>query len=167
MMSPWRSQRRQFIRHALNHPLESSRATWEHDISVQLHADVTSLLCCSGKECRGCDPGAGHGDGSSWNRLRQHRTSLLSYQLQFKVNSSKTLLFSKSINDSVGLIRCHDDTTDVQMRGRIRPHLSSHTGVLYSPAPSKCRSTIWFHLQEVRATSGKGLYGQASSKTML
>ena len=86
--------------------------------------------------------------------MRQHRTSSLSYLLQFKVNSSKTLLCSKSINESVGLIRCRDNTTDVQMRGRIRPHLSSHTGVLYSPARSKCRSTIWFHLQVVRATLG-------------
>ena len=122
--------------------MENSRATWEHDISVQLHADVTSLFyVAQERKCRGCEPGAGHGDGSSWNRFRQHRTPSLSYQLQFNVNSSKTLLFPKSINESVGLIRCRDNTTGVQIRG-------------LSPARSKCRSTIWLHLQVVRATFG-------------
>ena len=42
----------------------------------------------------------------------------------------------------------------VQTNCRIRPHHSSHTGVLYHPARSRCCSTNWFHLQVVRATFG-------------
>jgi len=35
----WR-QRRQFFRHVLKDPLEHGRATWQHDMNVQIQADV-------------------------------------------------------------------------------------------------------------------------------
>merc|ERR1712135_180095 len=37
-------QRRQFLRHALTNPLEHGRAAWQHDIGVQILADVNVAL---------------------------------------------------------------------------------------------------------------------------